>query len=124
MTADFPSDYVIVAGSHDSENEDGLFPPYNFLGLDKGSHEEEEVDRSHVVALSYSNCLRYFDAFIFNFDDAYAVRVEGSDCGDKFWRGTVSFENAEEKIVVGCVISLDEVDKTHVPSKIVIASYV
>jgi hypothetical protein len=114
VTANFPFNYVVVASSHDSEDGDVLLFPNNFQGFGKGSHEEKEEDRGHVIALSDSDCLGDFNTFVLNFEDADIVGVEGSNCSDKFRRSTVSFEDAEEKGVVGCVVGFDKIDETDV----------
>ncbi len=58
----------------------------------------------HVVELAHSNRLRDFDCFFFDLQDAYVVSVNGLDCCDKFWRGTVSFEDAQQEVVIGRVV--------------------
>jgi hypothetical protein len=57
-----------------------LFAPYDFQCFGESRHEEKEEDRCHVVALAYTNCLWYFNSFFFDFEDAYVVGVEVSDC--------------------------------------------
>ena len=114
MTADFPFNYVVAAGSHDLKDGDGLLPPNSFQRFGEGSHEEEGKDRGHVAALSYADCLRDFDAFVLYFEYANIVGVEGSDCRDEFWRSTVSFEDAKEEGMIGGIVSFNKVDETYV----------
>ena len=80
VTANFPFDHVVITGSHDFENGDGLLTPYNFECFGKCSHKEEEEDRGHVVTLAHSNCLRDFYFFFFDFQDVCVVSVGSSDC--------------------------------------------
>ena len=79
VAADFPFDHVVVTGSHDFEDGDGLLAPYDFQCFGESRHEEKEEDRSHVVTLAHTNCLWYFNSFFFDFEDAYVVGVEGSN---------------------------------------------
>jgi hypothetical protein len=36
------------------------------------------------------------------------------DCCDKFWRGTVSFEDAQQEVVIGRVVGFDEINEADV----------
>ena len=124
MTTDFPIDHVVVAGGHDSEDGYALFSPDDLQCFGKRGHEEEEQYRGHVVALAYTDCLGDFDCFFLNLQHAYVVGVDRLDCCDKLRRGAIAFEDAQEQVVVGCVVGFDEVNKAYVRSKVMVPSCV
>jgi hypothetical protein len=94
MAAHFAIDQVIVAGCHDFEDGNGLFSPDNLKGFSKWHHKKEKKDWCHIVSLTYADCLRDLDCFFLDLQDAYIVGVNGMDCCDKLWGGTVAFKDA------------------------------
>jgi hypothetical protein len=46
--------------------------------------------------------------------------VNGLDCCDKFWRGTVSFEDAQQEVVIGRVVGFDEIHEADVRGEVVV----
>jgi hypothetical protein len=67
VTTYFSLNHIVVAGSHDLEDGDALFAPYDFQCFGESCHEEEEEDGGYVVSLAHANCLGYFDFLFFNF---------------------------------------------------------
>jgi hypothetical protein len=43
------------------------------------------------------------------------------DCCDKFWRGTVSFKDAQQEVVIGRVIGFDEINEANIRGEVMIA---
>ena len=76
MAADFPVGEVFVAGCHDAKNWDAHCLSFEFKGLSKGCHKEQEEDRHHVVPLMYSYTLRDLCNLIFDLQHAGVVVVD------------------------------------------------
>ena len=64
--------------------------------------------------------MRDFDFFFFDLQDAHVVRVDGLDCCDKFWRGTVSFKDAQQEVAIGRVIGFDEINEADLRGEVMI----
>jgi hypothetical protein len=43
-----------------------------------------------------------------------------TDCCDKFWRGTVSFEGAQQEVVIGRVVGFDEINEANVRGEVMV----
>ena len=67
VAAYFSLNHVVGACSHNFEDGDALFAPYDFQCFSESCHKEEEEDGGHVIPLAHSNCLRYFNFLSFNF---------------------------------------------------------
>ena len=113
MAAYFSLGHVVIAGSHKSEDGDGLFSP-TISSVSANAVMRKRNRTGAIVALVHSNCLRDFDFFFFNLQDAYVVSIDGLDCCDKFWRGTVSFKDAQQEVVIGRVIGFDEINEADI----------
>ena len=51
MAADFPIGKVFVASCYDAKNRDAQFLPFEFKGLSKGCHKEQEEDNNNSLNL-------------------------------------------------------------------------
>ena len=71
--------------------------------------------------MAHSNCLGDLDCFFLDLQDAYVVSVDGLDCCDKFWRGTISFEDVQQEVVIGRVVGFDvKINKAYIQREVVI----
>ena len=87
MAADLPVDEMFVAGCHDAKNRDAHCLPFEFKGLSKGCHKEQEEDRCHVVPLTYSYTLRDLCDLIFDLQHTGVVVVDPLNGSCKFRGG-------------------------------------
>jgi hypothetical protein len=78
------------------------------------------MDGCHFVALAHSNCLGDLDCFFLDLQDAYVIGVYGLDCCDKFWRGTISFKDTQQEIVIGRVVGFDKINEAYIRCEVVI----
>ena len=62
------------------------------------------------------------DCFFLDLQDAYVVSVDGLDCCDKFWRGTISFEDVQQEVVIGRVVGFDKINEAYIQREVVILS--
>ncbi len=70
----------------------------------------------------HSNCLGDLDCFFLDLQDAYIVSVDGLDCCDKCSRGTVSFKDAQQEVVIGHVVGFDKINEANIRGEVVIPS--
>jgi hypothetical protein len=63
-----------------------------------------------------------FNYFFFNLEDYNEVLVYARYSRNKAWRCAITFKNVEENVVVGCVISFDEINKGYMGRQIVVFS--
>ena len=75
MATDFSIGKVFVASCHDTKNRDIYFFPFEFKGLSKGCHKEQEEDRRHVVPLTYSYTLWDLFDLVFNLQHTGVVMI-------------------------------------------------
>ncbi len=90
MAANFSIGKVFVAGCHDTENWNIYFFSFEFKGLSKGWHKEQEEDRCHVVPLTYSYTLWDLFDLVFNLQHAGVVMIYLLNGSCKFRWGPIS----------------------------------
>ena len=96
MAADFPVGEVFVAGCHDAKNRDAHCLSFEFKGLSKGWHKEQEEDRCHVVPLTYSYTLRDLCNLVFDLQHTGVVVVYPLNGSCKFRRGGISAQDVNQ----------------------------
>ena len=114
MDTDFPIGKVFVAGCHDTKNRDACFFSFEFKGLGKGCHEEQEEDRRHVVPLTDSYTLWDLFDLIFNLQHAGVIVIDLLDGICKFRGGAISAYDIDQQLVICGIICFDEVDKANI----------
>ena len=91
-----------------------VFFSFEFKGLGKGCHEEQEEDRRHVVPLTDSYTLWDLFDLIFNLQHAGVIVIDLLDGICKFRGGAISAYDIDQQLVICGIICFDEVDKANI----------
>jgi hypothetical protein len=85
--------------------------PFGDKGEEEGLHEEDEESRCHVVALPYSDRVRYVTFLFFQLEMELKIVMETHYHLDERGGGAELCKKLEQELMVGGVKCLDKIQK-------------